>query len=211
MFTSKNHLIATVALFYRATLLNFAKESAQVSRQLFPIFSGQIVRHRHIQMATRLMADYHYFTNYWFFNEITTKDEELEHFQLLCSAYRIDQMKNEIGDEIGKLAGYIDRLYALRNNDAVNRLALLSMILGVGALVTGYYGMNIPHLTNILANGQVSGGSLVATSIMTLLSLSLIAYIVVTNWVDYRSSLVPHNFRRPLPDKPHHPVSKQKN
>jgi CorA-like Mg2+ transporter protein len=201
MFTTKNHLIAMVALFYRATLLDFAKESALVSRQLFPIFSGQIVRHHHIQMATRLMADYHYFNNYWFFNEITTKDEELEHFQLLCSAYRIDQIKREIGDEIGKLAGYIDRLYALRNNDAVNRLALLSMILGIGALVTGYYGMNIPHLATILNNGTISGGSLVATSIMALLSLGLIAYIVVTNWVDYRSSLVPHHFRRPLPDK----------
>jgi hypothetical protein len=201
MFTSKNHLIAMVALFYRATLLDFAKESALVSRQLFPIFSGQIVRHHHIQMATRLMADYHYFNNYWFFNEITTKDEELEHFELLCKAYRIDQIKNEVGDEIKKLAGYIDRLYALRNNDAVNRLALLSMILGIGALVTGYYGMNIPHLTTILANGQISGTSLVATSIMTLLSLGLIAYIVVTNWADYRSSLIPHRFRRPLPDK----------
>jgi Mg2+ and Co2+ transporter CorA len=54
-------------------------------------------------------------------------------------------MKSEIGDQVGKLAGYIDRLYALRNNDAVNRLAMLSMILGIGALVTGYYGINIPN------------------------------------------------------------------
>ncbi|HEY1950832.1 MAG TPA: CorA family divalent cation transporter [Bryobacteraceae bacterium] len=201
MFTTKNHFIAMVALFYRATLLDFAKESALVSRQLFPIFSGQIVRHHHIQMATRLMADYHYFNNYWFFNEITTKDEELEHFQLFCSAYRIEEIRNELGDEIRKLAGYIDRLYALRNNDAVNRLALLSMILGIGALVTGYYGMNIPHLATILNDGRISVGSLIATSIMALLSLVLIAYIVVTNWVDYRASLVPHSFRRPLPDK----------
>jgi CorA-like Mg2+ transporter protein len=98
--------------------------------------------------------------------------------QLICSAYRIEQIRNELGDEIRKLASYIDRLYALRNNDAVNRLALLSMILGIGALVTGYYGMNIPHLATILNDGRISVGSLIATSIMALLSLGLIAYIV---------------------------------
>ena len=201
MFTSKNHLIAIVALFYRASLLDFAKESALVSRQLFPIFSGQIVRHRHIQFATRLMADFHYFNNYWFFSELTTKDEELEHFRLLCSAYRIDDMKREIGDQVGKLAGYIDRLYALRNNDAVNRLAMLSMILGIGALVTGYYGMNIPKLAAVLGNALFAEISFVATLIMTLLSLALIVYIVVSNWGDYRASLLPHRFRRPLPEK----------
>ena len=201
MFTSKNHLIGLVALFYRATLLDFLKESALVSRQLFPIFSGQIVRHRHIQFATRLMADFHYFNNYWFFSEITTKDEELEHFQLLCDAYRINEIKDEISDEVAKLAGYIDRLYALRNNDAVNRLAILSMILGIGALVTGFYGMNIPHLTNVLGNGIISKISFGATLLMTVCSLALIIYIVVANWVDYRVSLLPHRFRRPLPDK----------
>jgi len=201
MFTSKNHLIAIVALFYRASLLDFAKESALVSRQLFPIFSGQIVRHRHIQFATRLMADFHYFNNYWFFSELTTKDEELEHFRLLCNAYRIDEMKREIGDQVGKLAGYIDRLYALRNNDAVNRLAMLSMILGIGALVTGYYGMNIPNLASILTIPLFGKISFVATLLMTLLSLAVIVYIVVSNWGDYRASLVPHRFRRPLPEK----------
>ena len=201
MFRSKNNLIALVALFYRATLLDFAKASALVSRQLFPIFSGQIVRHRHIQLATRLMADFHYFDNYWFFSEITTKDEEFEHFRLLCDAYRVGALKEEIGAQIGRLAGYIDRLYALRNNDAVNRLAVLSMILGLGALVTGYYGMNIPHLASILNVAAFSKLSFVATLIMTLLSLALIGYIVAANWIDYRSSLVPHQLRRPIPRK----------
>jgi hypothetical protein len=201
MFTSKNHLIAIVALFYRASLLVFAKVSALVSRQLFPIFSGRIVRRCHLQFATQLMADFHYFTNCWFFSELTTKDEELEHFRLLCDAYRIDEMKREIGDQVGKLADYIDRLYALRNNDAVNRLAVLSMILGIGALVTGFYGMNIPNLGSILANPLVGKISFAATLIMTVLSLTLIVYIVVSNWVDYRSSLIPNRFRRPLPER----------
>jgi hypothetical protein len=72
------------------------------------------------------------------------------------------------------------------------------MVLGVGALVTGFFGMNIPHLTSALNNVTLSRISLAATFVMTLLSLSLIGYIVAANWIDYRSSLVPHQMRRPL-------------
>ena len=108
-------------------------------------------------------------------------------------------MKSEIGRQI-EACGLCHRLYALRNNDAVNRLAMLSMILGIGALGTGFYGMNIPHLSSLLNNGAFSKASLTATGIMTVLSLSLIVYIVASNWVDYRASLLPASFRRPLPN-----------
>ncbi len=198
MFKTKNHLIALIALFYRASLLDFAKESALVSRQLFPVFLGQVVRHRHIQFATRLMADFHYFNNYWFFDELTTKDEEFEHFELFCSAYRIAPMKASIEDQIDKLAGYIDRLYALRNSDAVNRLAVIDVILGIGALITGYYGQNIPVLEDALKNNSLSLTSMLLTSVMTISSVAFIVYIVAFNWVDYRASILPHLYRKPL-------------
>jgi hypothetical protein len=156
------------------------------------------VRHRHIQFATRLMADFHYFNNYWFFDELTTKDEELEHFQLYCAAYRIAPMKASIEDQIEKLAAYIDRLYALRNSDAVNRLAMISVLLGIGALITGYYGMNIPHLGDFLKSNEFSLWSMVATTLMTIASVAFIIYIVGFNWLDYRASILPHRYRKSL-------------
>lgn len=198
MFKTKNLLIAVIALFYRASLLDFAKESALVSRQLFPVFSGKGVRHRHIQFATRLMADFHYFNNYWFFEELTTKDEESERFRVLSGVYQLSAAKDNIEDQIDKLAGYIDRMYALRNSDAVNRLAMMSVILGIGALITGYYGMNIPHLGDFLKNDKVSVWSLVITSLMTLASVWFIVYIVASNWLDYRASILPHRYRKAL-------------
>lgn len=198
MFRTKNFIIAIIALFYRASLLAFARESALVSRQLFPVFSGGAVRHRHIQLATQLMADFHYFNNYWFHLEPTTKDEELEHFVLLCDAYQLGAAKAKLEDQIDKLSGYIDRLYALRNNDAVNRLAMMSVILGIGALVTGYFGMNIPSLETLLQNGALSIMSLVLTSLMAAASLSFIVYIVASNWLDYRASIMPRRYRKPL-------------
>jgi hypothetical protein len=189
MFQSKNYLIAIIALFYRVTLLDFARESALVSRQLFPVFSGQVVRHYHIRLATRLMSDFHYFNNYWFFKEITTKDEEFEHFQMLCKAYRIDEMMAEIADDVEKLAGYIDRLYTLRNGDAVNRLALMSVVVGGGALITGFFGQNIPSLLKGMEKWEFSVAAYLFTAVLTLASIALIVYIVTSNWMDYRASL----------------------
>jgi hypothetical protein len=196
MFRSKNHLIALIALFYRASLLDYAKESALVSRQLFPVFSGKVVRHYHIRYATKLMSDFHYFNNYWFFDELTTKDEELEHFQMFCEAYHLRELKESIGDQIEKLADYVNRLYSLRSSDAVNRLAMMSVILGVGALVTGFYGMNLPHLGEVVKVEWISALSLAATFAMTIASIAFIVYIIVSNWIDYRSSIFPHRYRR---------------
>jgi hypothetical protein len=201
MFRTKNLLIAVIALFYRASLLGFAEESALVSRQLFPVFSGGIVRHRHIQFATRLMADFHYFNTYWFHLEPTTKDEELEHFRLLSEVYQLGQAKKTIENQIGSLAGFVDRLFALRNNDAVNRLAMMSVLLGIGALVTGYFGMNIPHLEDLMKNERISFWTLVLTSLMTVASLWFVIYIISSNWLDYRASILPHRYRRPLTPK----------
>jgi hypothetical protein len=185
-------------LFYRASLLAFARESALVSRHLFPVFSGGAVRHRHIQLANQLMADFHYFNNYWFHLEPTTKDEELEHFVLLRDAYQLGTAKAKLEDQIDKLSGYIDRLYALRNNDAVNRLAMISMLLGIGALVTGYFGMNLPHLETLLQHDVVGMWSLLLTSLLAAASLSFIVYIVASNWRDYRASIMPRRYRKPL-------------
>ncbi len=198
MFRGKNLLIAVIALFYRASLLGFAQESALVSRQLLPVFSGGTVRHRHIQFATRLMADFHHFNTYWFFLEPTTKDEELEHFALLSEAYRLGPMKKTIEDQITSLAKFIDRLFAMRNNDAVNRLAMMSVLLGIGALVTGYFGMNIPHLEALMHNETTSFWTLIATSVMAVASLWFVVYIIGSNWLDYRASILPHRYRRPL-------------
>lgn len=113
----------------------------------------------------------------------------------------VAEAKANIEDQIDKLGGYIDRLYALGNNDAVNRLAMLSVVLGIGALVTGYYGMNVKHLLTFLDNAVGSAVTLALVTIFVLASLWLVIYIVASNWRDYRASIFPHRYRRPLEAK----------
>jgi hypothetical protein len=51
-------------------------------------------------------------------------------------------MKREIEEEIEKLSASLHNYYQFRNTEAVNRLAMLSLILGAGAVITGFFGMN---------------------------------------------------------------------
>ena len=51
-------------------------------------------------------------------------------------------MKAEIEEEIEKLNASLHNYYQFRNTEAVNRLAMLSLMLGAGAVVTGFFGMN---------------------------------------------------------------------
>jgi len=61
---------------------------------------------------------------------------------LQCRLYRIPQMKQDIDREVEALGRSLQDHYQFRNTEAVNRVAMLSLILGVGAVVTGFFGMN---------------------------------------------------------------------
>jgi hypothetical protein len=61
--------------------------------------------------------------------------------------------------------------------------------------------MNIPHLETVLHNDRISFWSLVLTSILAVASLWFVFYIVGSNWLDYRASILPHRYRRPLTPK----------
>ena len=133
--------MALVALFYRATLLNLAERVALVSEELSRSQErGAITRGK--QSANSLRADFLHFSNYWYFDELANKDEEIEHFTMQCGAYRLgaNAQTHRAGDE--KLNAFLHEHNQVRSTEAVNRLAMLSMILGAGAVLTGYFGMN---------------------------------------------------------------------
>lgn len=201
MFMSRYYLTVMVALFYRATLLDFSERTALVSRLLYKKYGTVDIEERDIRLVGSIMAEFQHFSNYWYFSELANKDEEIEHFQMQCTAYRLDPMKREIEQEIEKLSNYLDRVFQLRNTESINRLAMLSMILGAGAMVTGFFGMNFgrtfeemffnpkiviwPHSTAIFAVTTIVVGSMLFA-----------VFLVMSNWTDYRSILLPEK-RRP--------------
>ncbi len=201
MFSTRYYLMALVALFYRATLLDFAERTALVSKRLFLDQEDGKLTPENIQIASGLRAEFLHFSNYWYFDELANKDEEVEHFTLQCEQYRIESVKREIEEEIEKLDASLQDYSSFRNTEAVNRLAMLSLIVGAGAVLTGFFGMNFGRdFARIFFEPDqqsmfVHYATLILVAILAFSALSFGLYLVIANWSDYRDILMPRRWR----------------
>lgn len=198
MFDTRYYLMAVVALFYRATLLNFAERIALVSKRIYRDFQDGHLDLTNIQFVSELRADFLHFANYWFFEELANKDEESEHFAMACEAYHVYGMKEESEKEISNLNASLNEYYQNENTIAVNRLAMLSVIFGGGAVLTGYFGMNFGQgfaelffePTRAFSRGMHTFMILLVT-ILAFGVLLFGVYLIIANWATYGSVLVP--------------------
>ena len=204
MFDTRYYLMAIVSLFYRATLLNFNERTALVSKRIYLDQEDGKLTNENIHLAASLRAEFLHFSNYWYFDELANKDEEIEHFSMQCQQYRIEPIKRDIETELEKLDASLHNYNQVRNTEAVNRLAMLSLILGAGAVLTGFFGMNFgrgfahlffePDATTLPVHYTIV--SVVTTLALAALGVGL--YVVVANWADYRNI-----FRPAKPHKAH--------
>ncbi len=207
MFHTRYYLMMIIALFYRATLLDFAERSALVSKRIFRDWEDGKLSKGNVRIAADLRAEFLHFSNYWYFDELANKDEEFEHFTLQCRSLRIRPVKREVEEEIEKLNTLLQSYAASRNTEAVNRLAVLSLIVGAGAILTGFFGMNFgrtfgrvffePEADTLLFH--YSAVWTISLLVFGVLAFGL--YLVISNWSDYRDVLVPKGWakrREPL-------------
>jgi len=197
MFNTRYYLMALVALFYRATLLDFAERTAIVSKRLYLDQEDGKLTLENVRIANNLRGDFLHFTNYWFFDELANKDEEIEHFMMQCQQYRIGTMKAEVEEEIEKLDASLHTFAQMRNTEAVNRLAMLSLMLGAGAVLTGFFGMNFGRWFSRLffePDPPFLAAHYTAVIVVALLALGALTfgiYVVFSNWSDYADILRP--------------------
>ncbi len=195
MFDSRYYLMAIIALFYRATLLDFAEGVALVSRRLYVDFQDGRLSELNIERTNLLRYEFLVFSNYWHFDELANKDEESEHFRMLSAVYDITNMKMEVEREIDKLNSSLNEYYTARNTLAVNRLAFVSIILGAGAVITGFFGMNFSYLFEKTFFQPTADTlwihwiSIFAVGAFCLFALGITIFLFTRNWHDYRSVL----------------------
>ena len=192
MFCGRYYLMAIVALFYRATLLDFAESVALVSRRLYENLSIGRLEQQNVDIATDLRNEFLNFSNYWYFDELANKDEEIEHFQMQCRAYRVEELRGQIEQELANMNSALSEYNQQRSTEAVNRLAMLSMLFGAGAVLTGFFGMNFGHMFErylFKPESDTLRFHLGAVAVVTLITVSIIllgVYLVAVNWRDYR-------------------------
>ena len=202
MFRTRYYLMTVIALFYRATLLDFAERTALVSKRINRDWEDGKLSRGSVRFANDLRSEFLHFSNFWYFDELANKDEEFEHFALQCRALRIAPVKREVEEEIEKLDTSLQSYAASRNTEAVNRLAVLSLFIGAGAVLTGFFGMNFGRAFARLffepdaETVAVHYGAVATISFLVLLVLAFGFYVILSNWSDYRDVLIPKSWRR---------------
>ena len=196
-FHSSYYLMVVIALFYRASLLDFSERSALVSRRLLRDQEGRRLTPVSIDMVNDLRTEFLNFSSYWHFDTLSSKQEGNDLFRRLCAEFRIDEMKNGLSSELRHMGEYVYNYYQLRNTDAVNRLSILSLIFGGGAVLTGFFGMNFGReFTRVFFEGE--GGTSLIHYFMVFLVITFVfgslmfgTFVVMRNWRDYLSILNP--------------------
>ncbi len=201
MFDSRYYLMMIVALFYRATLLDYAERIALIARRIHNDYADERLTPETLRLANSLRSEFLNFYNYWHFDEIANKDEESEHFNLQCDAFRIRQMLRDTDREVDRMSSFMSEYYQSRNTQAVNRLAMISMILGAGAVLTGFFGMNFGDKFSELffsadsPDAWVHWVSILGVSLFALGAVGFGIFLVLSNWSDYKDVLKPTNPR----------------
>ena len=205
MFKTRYYLMAVIALFYRATLLDLNERSALISKRLYRDFhDDREFRSENIDAANSLLFEYLHFANFWHFDELANKDEEQDHFEMQCRAFRIQNSLSEVDHSVRRLSSSLNEYYEGRQMAAVNRLGVLSLIFGSGAMLTGFFGMNFGGAFRALffepggSGSWLHTGTIVGVAVVTLLAFAYGAYLVGANWKDYREAANPRVARRPL-------------
>ena len=142
-FHTRYYLMTVVALFYRAVLLDFHERSALVSRRLLQDQQSGRLTLPSITMVNELRTEFLNFSSYWHFDDVSCKQTDNDLFRRLCVEYKIANMKDVLSDELRHMAEFVYNFYQLRNIEAVTRLAILSLLFGGGAVLTGFFGMNL--------------------------------------------------------------------
>ncbi len=201
MFDGRYYLMSLIALFYRATLLDFAERTALVSKQLYLDQGHGHLAGDNIRLANDLRADFLHFSNYWYFGELANKDEEIEHFLIQRAEFGIEDMKQEIEEEVEKLNASLHGYYQFRNTESINRLAMLSLLFGAGAVLTGFFGMNFAgDFGKLFFEGSPAAPAVhvVAVWLVTILAFGVLCFgvfLVAANWSDYAEILLPRRWK----------------
>lgn len=196
-FHSRYYLMTVIALFYRAVLLDFSERSALVSRRLLNDEETGRLTQPSITMVNELRTEFLNFSSYWHFDDISCKQVDNDLFRRQCEEYKVREMKEGLTLELSHMADFVYNFYQMKNTDAVNRLAILSLIFGGGAVLTGFFGMNFGReFAQVFFEGERAWGlvhyfmiALVCSFVFGSLILGI--FVVLRNGREYLTILNP--------------------
>lgn len=96
----------------------------------------------YINEVSSLYQDYIVFINRFYFKEVTAQDQGIELYDMLQKNLRLESMVRDLDGDIQELHQYVSMVEDKARNTKADQLNVIVAVLGVAALVTGFWGMN---------------------------------------------------------------------
>jgi hypothetical protein len=167
-----------LATFYRFSMLKLSSQVGALKvSQSKPASAAKDIK--------RVVGDFNLFMNALWFKELTSQEEGIEIFHLMRKAFDLESAFEDLQADFTRTDNYLDSVLALseiEQNESDRhfnkRLGYFGAFFGMGALATGFFGMNGADLHGV-------------TNIFTLITVLLLflAYIL---FALYQNSKHPH-------------------
>jgi len=126
--------------FYRASLMKLSEDlsrldpghgkSSRANRDLL-----DHIKRTHKDVIT--------FTNKHWFSELTNQDQGIEIYDMMRRAFRLDELFNELKADLQRTDAFVDSVRSAEEQKYQRRISTVGIPLAGGALVTGFFGMNV--------------------------------------------------------------------
>ncbi len=140
-FRHQYFLVFLIAHLHRAALLVFSETLVDAVNDL-DIADDASVR----RFKRRIRANFETFlrfTHRYWFHELSERPHVQAMFRLCAGHLRNDGLYDEVRDEIREMSNYLDSDSQRRQSNTVVRLTVITILVLIATVTTGYFGMNI--------------------------------------------------------------------
>jgi hypothetical protein len=152
-FRHEFFLTGLIAHFHRASLLMLSDRLVATMSRLDPSHRASVGRFRHD--IRRTLETFLRFTHRYYFSEISDQAPIREIFRLWRGHLGTEQLYEELRDEIGDMAAYLETDLLRRQAVTILQLTVVTLFSQIGMLATGFLGMNIFGYTEAEAHEKI--------------------------------------------------------
>ncbi len=140
-FRHQYFLLFLIAHFHRAALLSMSDELAVAMNRL-EVGDAESVREfkRTIRQSMEIFLR---FTHRYWFHEVSNQELARTMFSRLSRHLRNDELYQEVRTEVADMNNYLDTDSARRQAHTILRLTVVTVVGLIGAVATGFLGMNL--------------------------------------------------------------------
>jgi hypothetical protein len=165
-FRHQHFLLFLIAHFQKAALLMFSDRMVEALKRL-DVTDATSIKHFKREIRSAFEGFLRFTHRYWF-HEISDQAQARALFRLTTGHLGIDPLYTEVKERIGGMSDYLEADSLRRQANMIVRLTVVTILALIGALTTGFLGMNLLDEGNAPIARRIALFALVATGTVVL-------------------------------------------